>query len=93
MLAFVELHIEQGPALEAAGHALGVVTAINGATRLNCVVRGQAGHAGAVPMSLRHDGARGGRRNDSGDRSARANSEEDFVATVGEIDARPGPST
>ena len=50
------MHIEQGPALEAAGHALGVVTAINGATRLNCVVRGQAGHAGAVPMSLRHDG-------------------------------------
>ena len=89
VLAFVELHIEQGPALEAAGHALGVVTAINGATRLNCVVRGQAGHAGAVPMSLRHDGLAAAAEMILAI-EARANSEEDLVATVGEIDARPG---
>ncbi len=41
-------------------------------------------------MSLRHDGLDGGRRNDPGDRSARAIARSDLVATVGEIDARPG---
>ena len=44
--AFVELHIEQGPVLEAEGLALGVVSAINGATRL-APRAGLAGHAGA----------------------------------------------
>ena len=53
--AFVEAHIEQGPTLEAEGLPLGVVTAINGATRLEVVVDGLAGHAGATPMHLRQD--------------------------------------
>ena len=46
--AFVEVHIEQGPVLEAEGLPLGVVTAINGATRL-VGGDGVAGHAGCVP--------------------------------------------
>ncbi len=53
--AYLELHIEQGPCLEEAGLALGVVTAINGARRLNCCFRGEAGHAGTVPMRSRRD--------------------------------------
>ena len=53
--AFVESHIEQGPLLEAEGLPLGIVTAINGATRLEVGVDGVAGHAGATPMSLRRD--------------------------------------
>ncbi|MBV8441324.1 MAG: hydantoinase/carbamoylase family amidase, partial [Hyphomicrobiales bacterium] len=53
--AFVEAHIEQGPVLEAEGLPLGVVTAINGATRLEVGVDGVAGHAGATPMGLRRD--------------------------------------
>src|SRR5271165_1062434 len=53
--AFVEAHIEQGPLLEAEGLPLGIVTAINGATRLEVGVDGTAGHAGATPMSLRRD--------------------------------------
>lgn len=53
--AYLELHIEQGPCLEQAGTALGVVTAINGSRRLNCRFTGVAGHAGTVPMPLRHD--------------------------------------
>ncbi|PLM91739.1 Zn-dependent hydrolase, partial [Klebsiella pneumoniae] len=48
--AYLELHIEQGPCLEQAGLALGVVEAINGARRLNCRFTGEAGHAGTVPM-------------------------------------------
>ncbi len=55
LLAYAELHIEQGPVLEAEGLALGVVTAINGGNRFNVEVTGMAGHAGTVPMRLRRD--------------------------------------
>ncbi len=54
-VAYLELHIEQGPCLEQEQLALGVVTAINGARRLNCRFTGEAGHAGTVPMSHRKD--------------------------------------
>ncbi|MFT4273265.1 MAG: allantoate amidohydrolase [Pantoea sp.] len=53
--AYLELHIEQGPCLEQDDLALGVVTAINGARRLNCRFIGEAGHAGTVPMTHRKD--------------------------------------
>ncbi len=53
--AYLELHIEQGPRLEQAGSALGVVEVINGARRLNCCFTGEAGHAGTVPMDQRRD--------------------------------------
>ena len=41
--------------LEAKGYPLGVVAAINGATRMLVTVKGLAGHAGCVPMELRRD--------------------------------------
>ena len=53
--AFVEVHIEQGPVLEAEDLPVGVVTSIAGATRLRVEVMGRAGHAGTVPMNLRRD--------------------------------------
>ncbi|HXS52101.1 MAG TPA: allantoate amidohydrolase [Usitatibacter sp.] len=53
--AYVEVHIEQGPVLLLEGSALGVVTGIAGGTRHGLTVRGEAGHAGTVPMDLRHD--------------------------------------
>ncbi|XP_024392183.1 allantoate deiminase 2 [Physcomitrium patens] len=52
---YVELHIEQGPVLEAHGLPLGVVEAIAGQTRLTVRVHGSQGHAGTVPMSMRKD--------------------------------------
>ena len=55
VLAFLELHIEQGPVLEALGRPAGAVTAINGQTRLSVTITGEAGHAGTVPMGLRRD--------------------------------------
>ncbi|KGL51283.1 allantoate amidohydrolase [Pantoea ananatis] len=55
IVAYLELHIEQGPCLEQEDLALGVVTAINGARRLNCCFTGEAGHAGTVPMAHRKD--------------------------------------
>ena len=51
----MELHIEQGPVLEALGRPAGAVTAINGQTRLSVTITGEAGHAGTVPMGLRRD--------------------------------------
>ena len=55
VVAFVESHIEQGPVLLNEGLAVGVVTAIAGATRLRINVTGLAGHAGTVPMGVRQD--------------------------------------
>jgi allantoate deiminase len=52
---YLEVHIEQGPQLEAAGQALGTVSAINGISRARAVVTGEAGHAGTVPMTMRRD--------------------------------------
>ena len=55
VLAYVELHIEQGPILEREGLPVGIVTAINGAARFAVEIIGEAGHAGTVPMSGRRD--------------------------------------
>ncbi|WP_175625163.1 MULTISPECIES: allantoate amidohydrolase [Oxalobacteraceae] len=55
--AFVEVHIEQGPLLLNENLAVGVVTAISGATRFMAELQGLAGHAGTVPMHMRRDAA------------------------------------
>ncbi|WP_028996278.1 allantoate amidohydrolase [Azohydromonas australica] len=56
-LGFVEVHIEQGPVLDALDLPLGVVTSINGSVRLMGEVVGQASHAGTTPMGQRRDAA------------------------------------
>ncbi|MGZ3217019.1 Zn-dependent hydrolase [Paracoccus sp. T5] len=53
--AFLELHIEQGPVLEAEGRDIGIVDRIVGLAQLKVTVRGRAGHAGTTPMNLRRD--------------------------------------
>jgi len=55
LCAYLELHIEQGPVLLGRGAPLGVVTSIAGGSRHLVTVRGEAGHAGTVPMPMRHD--------------------------------------
>lgn len=87
--AFVELHIEQGPVLEAKGLALGVVGAINGATRMLVTVTGLAGHAGCVPMELRRDAVAAAAEMILAV-EARARAEADLVATVGRLEVEPG---
>ncbi len=52
---YLELHIEQGPVLEAHDEVVGIVTAINAQMRARVRVTGEAGHAGTVPMNLRKD--------------------------------------
>ena len=54
-LGYLEVHIEQGPVLEARQLAVGLVTAINGGSRGTITVRGTSGHAGTVPMAMRQD--------------------------------------
>ncbi len=90
LLAYLELHIEQGPVLEQENLAVGVVTAIAGATRLAARLSGMAGHAGTVPMAMRRDALTGAAecigaieefcRTDTGG----------LVGTVGYIHAMPG---
>jgi len=56
-LGFVEVHIEQGPVLNELDLPLGVVSSINGSTRLVGEVIGLASHAGTTPMNRRRDAA------------------------------------
>ncbi len=53
--AFVELHIEQGPVLEADGVTIGAVRDLQGISWTEIAISGQANHAGTTPMRLRHD--------------------------------------
>ncbi len=87
--AYVELHIEQGPVLEAEGLPVGVVTAINGGYRFNVNVTGMAGHAGTVPMALRRDALAGAAECIGAVESVAGNA-LDVVGTVGRIEALPG---
>lgn len=56
-LAFVEVHIEQGPVLTDADMPLGIVTSINGSLRYAGEIIGMASHAGTTPMNGRRDAA------------------------------------
>jgi allantoate deiminase len=89
ILAYAELHIEQGPVLEAEGLPVGVVTAISGANRFNVEVKGMAGHAGTVPMSLRRDALAAAAECVLAIET-RCAREADLVGTVGRLEAAPG---
>jgi allantoate deiminase len=89
VLAYAELHIEQGPVLEAEGLPVGVVTAINGFSRQRVTLRGAAGHAGTVPMNLRHDALAGAAECALAVESV-AKSHPELVGTVGRLEVKPG---
>jgi allantoate deiminase len=88
---YLEVHIEQGPVLEAQNLPLGVVTGIIGQSRMRVVVLGEAGHAGTVPMRMRHDALTGASELMLAiERTALENEDDGMVATVGRIEASPG---
>ena len=88
---YIEVHIEQGPVLEAKGEPLGIVTGIVGQIRLRVAVTGEAGHAGTVPMNLRHDAYAGAAEMALAlETIAREHPEDGMVGTVGRIEAMPG---
>jgi len=89
VLAYAELHIEQGPVLEAEGLPVGVVTAINGFSRLRATLRGAAGHAGTVPMRLRRDALAGAAECVLAVEKI-VKGDAELVGTVGRIEAKPG---
>jgi len=89
VLGYIELHIEQGPVLEAENLAVGVVTAINGASRFAVVVTGDAGHAGTVPMAMRRDALAAASEMVLAVEAV-GRSMPDLVATVGAIAVHPG---
>ncbi|MGB7251952.1 MAG: Zn-dependent hydrolase [Phormidesmis sp.] len=86
--AFVELHVEQGPVLEAACKDIGVVTGIVGQRRYVLTVSGQAGHAGTTPMSFRQDALVAASKLVLAIH-ALGNQPGDQVATVGRLSASP----
>jgi allantoate deiminase len=90
LLGYVELHIEQGPVLEARDLPVGVVSAIAGATRLAARVTGMAGHAGTVPMALRRDALAGAAECISRIEELCLTDQGGLVGTVGYIHATPG---
>jgi N-carbamoyl-L-amino-acid hydrolase len=59
MHAFFELHIEQGPILEAEGKDIGVVTHGQGLRWIECTVTGKESHTGSTPMAMRKNAGRG----------------------------------
>jgi N-carbamoyl-L-amino-acid hydrolase len=59
MKAFFELHIEQGPILEAEGKDIGVVTHGQGLRWIECTVTGRESHTGSTPMPMRKNAGRG----------------------------------
>jgi beta-ureidopropionase / N-carbamoyl-L-amino-acid hydrolase len=94
--AAFELHIEQGPVLEAAGIDIGLVTAIAGITRFEIEFQGTAGHAGTTPMRGRRDPLIGAAHMVGWIRARAlelaARGQGHFVATVGIMEVLPGGS-
>ncbi len=89
-LGYLELHIEQGPVLEAEDLPLGAVTGICGATRAEVGFAGRSGHAGTVPMAARRDALAGAAEFVlAAEEIARASAGA-VLATVGRIGAEPG---
>ncbi len=89
LLGYVEVHIEQGPVLEAKKLAVGVVSAIAGQSRFKLTWTGKAGHAGTTPMALRKDALAGAAEFTLGaEKLARATT--GLVATVGSLTVSPG---
>jgi allantoate deiminase len=86
---YLEVHIEQGPQLEAGNLPVGVVSAINGITRARAAIVGEAGHAGTVPMAMRRD-ALAALAEMVGIVERAGSTRTDTVATVGVAQVQPG---
>jgi allantoate deiminase len=87
--AYLELHIEQGPVLEAEGVQIGVVTSIVGLRGYRVRLLGQANHAGTTPMHMRRDAFIGAARIAVELRDV-ARRRDDMTANVGKIAVAPG---
>lgn len=89
IIGFIELHIEQGPMLEAKDVAVGVVTAISGQSRSVIRLTGTPNHAGTVPMGMRHDPVLAAAEIALALEQI-ASAHENTVGTVGFVEVKPG---
>jgi N-carbamoyl-L-amino-acid hydrolase len=88
--AYLELHIEQGPVLEALGLPLGVVLGTFGVERHEITFRGQAAHAGSTPMDKRRDALAAGAKLALEIRDIAARAGDGAVCTMGSCVTKPG---
>lgn len=90
ILAFLELHIEQGPLLEAASLPIGIAHAVSGVCHLAVRFKGKANHSGTTPMALRAD-AFAGLAEVAGSISAVIDDQgtEQSRITIGKVDLQP----
>ena len=91
VVAYLELHIEQGPILEQHGLGIGVVTGTVGIERERLIFRGQAAHAGTMPMPMRRDSLRAMSRFSLA--LAEIGERHQGVTTVGSVACKPGVVT
>src|SRR5215468_5663209 len=88
--AYLELHIEQGPVLEAMELPLGVVLGTFGVERHQVTFRGQAAHAGSTPMDKRRDALAGAAKLELEIREIARRVGDGAVCTMGGVVTRPG---
>jgi hydantoinase/carbamoylase family amidase len=88
--AYLELHIEQGPVLEAMDLPLGVVLGTFGVERHQVTFRGQAAHAGSTPMDQRRDALAGAARLELEIREIAKRTGDGAVCTMGGVVTKPG---
>jgi N-carbamoyl-L-amino-acid hydrolase len=88
--AYLELHIEQGPVLEAMDLPLGVVLGTFGVERHQVTFRGQAAHAGSTPMDKRRDALAGAARLELEIREVAKRTGDGAVCTMGGVVTKPG---
>src|SRR5215210_7608347 len=91
LAAYLELHIEQGPVLEAEGGTVAAVNGCAGVERHRFRISGQASHAGTTPMELRRDA--GLAAADAALRIEAVGREHDGMATTGVLRLEPGVPT
>ncbi len=87
---YLELHIEQGPRLEAAGYDLAAVEGIVGIDRWDVTIRGAANHAGTTPMAMRRDAGVAAGRVLHGLPALLSRIDAGMVGNIGEIQLLPG---
>jgi N-carbamoyl-L-amino-acid hydrolase len=89
MKAFFELHIEQGPILEAEGVDIGVVTHGQGLRWIECTVTGRESHTGSTPMPMRKNAGRGLAQITELVHDIAMSHQPNAVGAIGHIDVHP----
>jgi N-carbamoyl-L-amino-acid hydrolase len=91
---YVEVHIEQGPRLEAQGKTIGVVTGIQGSRRYIVEVNGEEAHAGTTPRAARKDAFVAAVAIAQAMQTTAADKDDVLRFTIGRFDVQPGsPNT